>query len=210
MELTSPVDLGGATSATLRFWARWDISQIRDLLEVSASADGSLWTPLCGIRTRPGSYFQETDVPVFEGRQFEWVQEELSLDAFVGDDVLLRFRLLSQMDFTRDGFYLDDLEVLTTEETTSGTSDPGTASGGLMCAPNPAMDRTTLHFMGRGLGTNSRLVIFDAVGATVRELPFNTRSQDLQLVDLTPGLYTCMIRDTEGSTACTRLMVVRP
>ncbi len=210
MELASPIDLSDATSATLRFWARWDISQIRDLLEVAASPDGGTWTPLCGIRTRPGSYFQETDVPVFEGRQFEWVQEELSLDAFVGGDVLVRFRLLSQMDFTRDGFYLDDMEVVTTQETISGTADPGTAFVGLMCTPNPALDRTTLHFKGPGLGTNTLLSIFDAVGATVRELPFNTRTLDLPLVDVAPGIYSCVIRSTDGISGTARLVVVRP
>lgn len=210
LELAEPIDLEDATSATLRYWAKWNVNRIRDLVQVSASANGQTWTPLCGIWTRPGSYFQGNDEPVIEGRQLDWVQEEMSLDAFIGGDAYLRFRIASNIDYARDGFYFDDLEVITTNDATSGVEELSGTTGELWNHPNPATDRTTVRYNGPALPTNSRLVVHDAVGVMVLDVPFTGRTAELDLRSVAPGLYSCTIRSIRGRTDSARLLVVRP
>lgn len=210
LELADPIDLGDATSATLRFWAKWNVNRIRDLVQVSASSNGSSWTPLCGIWTRPGSYFQGNDEPVIEGRQLDWVQEEMSLDEFIGGDVLLRFRIASNLDYSRDGFYFDDLEVITTNDAISGIGERNSASGRLWNQPNPAADRTIVRYNGPALSAGARLTVHDALGATVTDVPFISRSRELDVQGLAPGLYSYAIQSVQGRTASARLLVVRP
>ena len=210
LALSDPIDLGDATSATLRFWAKWNVNRIRDLVQVSASVDGSIWTPLCGIFTRPGSYFQGNDEPVLEGRQLDWVQEEMSLDAFAGGDVYLRFRIASNLNYARDGFYFDDLEVITTNDAISGIDGGNNAIGRLWNQPNPASDRTTVRYTGAALPAGSRLTVHDALGATVLDVPFVSRSRELDVQGLAPGLYSYTVHSAQGSTASARLLVARP
>ena len=210
LDLSDPIHLADATSATLRYWAKWNVNRIRDLVQVSASTNSSTWTPLCGIWTRPGSYFQGNDEPVIEGRQLDWVREEMSLDAFTGGDVYLRFRIASNLDYARDGFYFDDLEVITTNDISSDVEAMNNANGRLWNQPNPAADRTTLRYSGPALPITSRLMIYDAVGAAVLNVPFTTRTMDLDLQSFAPSLYNCVIRSAEGGSANARLLVVRP
>ena len=211
LDLSGPIDLSDATSATLRFWARWNINQIRDLAQVSASADGATWTPLCGIYTRPGSFFQGIGEPVYEGRQLDWVQEEMSLNDFIGGSVLLRFRISSASDFTRDGFYFDDLDLVTTNDLSSGLEPLGQQGDArIWNQPNPAPGRTTVRYSGPALPINSRLMIYDAVGAAVLNVSFTARTMDLDLQSFAPGLYNYVIQNPQGRTAMARLLVVRP
>ncbi len=210
LALSDPIDLGDATSATLRYWAKWNVNRIRDLVQVSASVNGLTWTPLCGIWTRPGSYFQGNDEPVIEGRQLDWVQEEMSLDAFIGGDVYLRFRIASNLDYARDGFYFDDLEVITTNDATSHVGELDSATGRLWNQPNPVADRTIVRYNGPALSVGARLTVHDALGATVLDVPFISRSRELDVQGLAPGLYSYAIQSEQGRTASARLLVVRP
>lgn len=206
MTLEEPIDLTNATSATLRFWARWDISQVRDRLLVSARSDLA-WIPLCGIHTRPGSYFQDNDVPVIEGRQFEWVQEEMSLDAFIGEQVLLRFELRSLTDFTRDGVHIDDLEVLTTQDAVSGMGSVAGTGAGIRCVPGPADEQFTLWTEG-GQG-QQHLSMHDGLSKVVLERSFVGGSLVVDVAHLAKGVYTCAVTAAGRPLQATRLVIAR-
>lgn len=208
LDLAEPIDLGNALTATLRFWARWNINQIHDLTQVSASADGLNWTPLCGIYTRPGSYFQGNDEPVYEGRQLDWVQEEMSLNDFTGGNTWLRFRILSSMNLTRDGFYFDDLEVITITDATSDINGVADTRSWLRVWPNPAANMAAVRYTGP-LSSQARLTLYDAQGATVLENSFRSRTAELELGGLPSGLYTCVLRGTGGPVVTERVMIAR-
>ena len=71
-----PIDLSGTASTQLRFQTKWAIESGYDFGQVRASADGSTWTPLAGLYTRPGSGgVQPGGEPVYEGFQRTWVEE---------------------------------------------------------------------------------------------------------------------------------------
>ncbi|HMC96153.1 MAG TPA: M14 family zinc carboxypeptidase, partial [Flavobacteriales bacterium] len=112
--VTQPIDLTNAVVARLEFMTHWEIEPAYDYVQVLASADGSNWTPLCGQYTHPGSAFQSPQEPVYDGTQTAWVHESMDLGAFLGGSVRIRFELISDGGSTRDGFYFDDLSVVTT------------------------------------------------------------------------------------------------
>lgn len=206
--LDDPIDLGSATSATLRFWARWDVNRIYDRVQVSASADGNGWTPLCGALTKPGSWYQNIDEPVYEGRQTEWVQEEMSLNGFIGGDVWLRFGINSNSETGRDGFWFDDLEVITTTDIISSVDAVANGASRPVCWPSPTSDRASVR-LNTPVPSGAHVRLYDATGTVVLDQPFARGCAELDVRHLPTGVYACVISTPEVALRATRLVVAR-
>lgn len=205
-----PIDLSDATSATLRFMAKWSVTRFLDHVDVRASSDGSNWTSLCGNYTLPASIFQMPDrEQVFEGVQRDWVREEMDLSAFAGGPAWLRFGLSSLVEFPSDGFYVDDIEVLATGDLASAVPVGNSATLGLLLRPNPVhqdlwvrvpdLPGGTLHVsitdvQGRLCSTTSA-----AAGAVHR----------LDVSALAEGIYSLMATGAHGERHTGRFIVQR-
>lgn len=74
------------------------------------------WVNMCGLYTHPGSVDQQLDEPLWDGSNPVWVKEIIDLNDFIGKKINIRFKLVSNAEFTADGFYFDDM-VLETLDT---------------------------------------------------------------------------------------------
>lgn len=210
--VSQPVDLSGATTARLRFMARWDIEPGYDHLQVLASGDnGITWTALCGRYTKSGSEYQVPGEPVYDGVRTAWVEEEMSLDDFVGGNVRIRFRLVSDGFVNGDGFYFDDLRITVAGGESTGLTEASSHSDLLRLAPNPSSDHTLVHHA-RMSQSGVSLQVHNAQGALIRAVPVQrgTASTLLHTGDLAPGVYLCSLADEQGVRAHVRLVVARP
>ncbi len=109
---TTPIDLRNANNARLTFLCQWDIERRYDVGEVIIKTypDGE-WTSLPGNYTKVPSSFQEMSNYVYDGLQTDWVLEEINLDAYTGQEVLIGFQMHTNLLFSGDGFFVDDVEV---------------------------------------------------------------------------------------------------
>ena len=102
--LKTTVDLGPAIRPYLFFRHKYSFETYHDFGWVEVSVDGSNWTRL----------FFVTDSSLGE-----WVEEELDLSAYAGQEIYLRFRITSDDNgITSDGWYIDDVAVLENTATT--------------------------------------------------------------------------------------------
>jgi len=109
---TQTVDLSNCNMAFAEFYAKWDIETGWDYVQFMASTNnGQTWIPLSGNYTVAGGSNQAVGQPLYHGVQSTWVKEEVSLDDFIGQQILLRFKLISDGYITKDGFYYDDFKV---------------------------------------------------------------------------------------------------
>lgn len=92
---TEALNLSNIEQPLLSFKARWNLETGYDYVYVEASANGTNWTQLTS----------------FTGNQSEYTQQVLSLDAFSGGNLYLRFRLRSDWAQNADGIYIDDVVV---------------------------------------------------------------------------------------------------
>lgn len=113
--LTQQFDLTGLTEATFTFWTWFDLEDDYDFAYLAISRDnGVTWTLLDPSHTTPGDYG-----PAFSGRSSSrpgsdnngWVESSVSLNAYVGQPVLLRFEVLTDFAVTESGFALDDFSI---------------------------------------------------------------------------------------------------
>ena len=76
------------------------------------STDGTTWQPMQGNYTQAASgSFQPSGEPVYDGTQLSWVEEEIDLTPFIGQQIKLRFALYSDQSVTEDGWYVDDIVI---------------------------------------------------------------------------------------------------
>ncbi len=104
------IDLTDAMYATLEFNAMWDIEAGYDYAQLQVSENNTQWAALAGKYTKRGNQYQDTDQPLYDGTS-SWVEEEVSLENYVGKTIYLRFRFVSDGSVAGDGFYFDDFKL---------------------------------------------------------------------------------------------------
>lgn len=180
MRTTQQVDLSLATSAYLRFKARWDIEAAYDYAQVSASTDGQSWTPLCGKYTHPGSINQDFEQPVYDGFKDGWVDEEIDLTNFIGQQIYIRFGLYSDQGVNGDGIFIDDVIVDKIKAELEGVGESVTDKIALY--PNPATNKLFLNTNGLTVG----YTIYNTMG---QQIAGGTYNGGIDLASLNNGMY---------------------
>lgn len=207
--LSSPVSLAGAIDAQLSFSAKWSLEAGYDYMQISASSDGgNTWTPLCGKYTVTGSPSQLPGEPLYDSYQAEWVQEQMSLNDFLGQNILIRFKLVSDNWTEYDGFYFDDLRVIYVNSTGVGTSDPAASSPFLSPAvPNPATSQATVNFA--NVAPNSVLVVYNTFGQLIwkKSIDGTYGKVAIPVNEFADGMYTYFIQLSDGSASSPRKLV---
>ncbi len=109
------ISLSNILGASLEFYTQWDIENDWDYGQVQISTNGGTnWTALEGLYTNPGTgTFQPPDEPLYDGSQLTWVVENIDLTEFIGQSVKLRFYFQSDQSVTGDGWYIDDIRLMT-------------------------------------------------------------------------------------------------
>lgn len=163
---TQQISLVNCISAMLTFRAHWDLEAGYDYSQVQISNDnGVTWTPLCGKYTTNNNNLDSGN-PTYTGVQPNWVKEEMSLDAFAGQNILIRFRLRSDFGVQGDGYYFDDLLVKTIDTTlANGITENTMAISIGQNQPNPADNYTYIN-TGRP-SQNAVIEIYNSIGELV-------------------------------------------
>lgn len=110
--LTRAFDLRGVSSATLRYKIWYALERWWDYGYISISVDsGAAWTPLAGrytTRENPNGLAYGVG---YTGTSNGWVQESIALDAYTGQEVLLRFEMITDDAITDVGMIIDDVNI---------------------------------------------------------------------------------------------------
>lgn len=193
LELAETIDLTTTdiASATLNFYARWDIEGNYDYVQVQAAVAGSNdFTPLCGQYTRLGvrTHDNAEGEPLYDGQQEDWVLESVNLEAYLGSEVAIRFLFYSDGGVVEDGFYLDKLSVNVIEPTPSSVGSAPFA-GELDVFPNPVDKLLTVKTSLSSYDFRLR----NTLGQLVLEGNGQAGSQQLDLEQFPSGTYTLTV-----------------
>jgi carboxypeptidase T len=206
---TLPIDLTTAISAQLSFRAKWELEAGFDYSQVQVSIDnGVSWTPVCGKYTTNNNNLDAGN-PTFTGVQQNWVKEEMSLDNFLGNNILLRFRLRSDFGVEMDGFYFDDLLVQTIDTSTIGIAENHLASSIGQNMPNPADEYTFVNV--NRPQENSVLEIYDSFGRLVMTENVTAGAANVRLntATLPAGIYFYRLAYGNEASETRRMVITR-
>ncbi|MBE0570766.1 MAG: immune inhibitor A [Ignavibacteriaceae bacterium] len=212
MTLTNSVDLSGIVNPKLKYWTKFNIESDWDYGQVQISTNnGTTWIALTGQYTEPAvGSFQPPGEPVYDGSQSNWVKEEISLASYTSSPIKIRFRLRTDNNTTRDGWYLDDIGVFFYTIPTNILSDeePVYKFSLNQNYPNPFNPSTKIKYTIPSViasgAKQSQLVIltvYDVLGNEVAtlvneeqpageyEVEFNAVSQSGNVRNLPSGIY---------------------
>lgn len=110
--VTRAFDLSGVSSATLNYSVWYHIENLWDYAYLMVSTDGgATWTILeTPYTTYDDPYFKSYGAG-YTGRSGGWLQESISLDAYVGGEVLVRFEMITDDAVNQPGIAIDDLSI---------------------------------------------------------------------------------------------------
>jgi hypothetical protein len=193
----------------LSFYAKWDIEAGYDYAQVLASDNnGATWNPLCGLYTKIGNSNQDNGNPLYDGKQLTWVKEEIDLSDYIGKDILIRFRLISDGGVTADGFYFDDLEISYIIPYTPSGLNNNNEIKIINTFPNPASNYITINY---NISENSNLNIYDSYGKLVfvQTLNYAKQSEKIDISRLNAGTYFYHIKDSNGISKAEKIVIIK-
>lgn len=212
LTLNDNINLSTVLSATLNFWAKWEIEANYDFAQVEVSEDGgSSWIPLCGKYTKAGSVNQDLDNPLYDGTQTSWVLEEMNLADYIGKIINIRFKLVSDNYENFDGFYFDDLSISTVSATTKIGELKTNSNIISQNTPNPANSITYIDFKLNNNNNNNECLIdvYNTLGELVKQenIAAKQTSIALDISALSNGTYFyCIVKGSMRSNM--RRMVI--
>jgi carboxypeptidase T len=203
---TAELDLTAATTAQVTFWAKWDIEDDYDYVQLQAIGEDNIPTPLCGLFTNLGSVEQDSGEPLYDG-QSNWVFEQVDLSDFVGQKVKLRFRFRSDGFVEGDGFYFDDLLVKVDSLYVSSNLDFALDAIELTAAPNPGSEILNLSY--KSVGRQCSLHILNQVGQTIESVTPEAIDGTISINTSAyqSGIYTIQLLGDDGKILSTEKWV---
>jgi hypothetical protein len=110
--LTRAFDLTGTAHATLNYRLWYDLEESWDYGYVMVSSDGGAsWDILPTPRTTTHDPHGVAYGTGYTGASDGWLTESLSLDAYAGRSILVRFEMITDDAVTRPGMALDDVSI---------------------------------------------------------------------------------------------------
>lgn len=156
--LTRGLDLSGVKSATLTFWAWYDLEKDFDYAYAEVSVDGGRrWTTLqtsATTATDPNGNNVGNGFTGISGggREATWIQQRADLTSYAGKCVLLRFEQVTDPALNMYGFAVDDIEVPEIGYRDDAEADNGWDAKGFIRSTNTVAVRyvvQVLHFGAR-------------------------------------------------------------
>jgi hypothetical protein len=206
---TPTIDLTNALGASVSFMAKWEIEDGYDFAQFLVSPNnGTNWIPQCGQFTKTGSGNQHAGFPIYDGTQLTWVQEEIDLSDYLGQEVKFRFRFRSDWGDNRDGFYFDDFQV----NVIYGNVGVNELDNGLItlnaAVPNPATGVSTIFYNLPNQLHSATLMVYNETGQLVESIALSTADNKV-MVDfsrLSSGVYFYQIQTDDTSSATLKLV----
>jgi hypothetical protein len=193
--LSNPIDLSAALNANLTFYAKWDIENNFDYVQVEISTNnGSTWIPQCGKFTNTGVPDQSgaNNEPLYDGVQNDWILETIDLNDYIDQTILIRFRLVSDGFLTQDGFFFDDLQVSVLQENLSVESF---SQEDFDIYPNPVQNKLQIETQANPYNIS----VYSIFGQVLFYSENHSGNHSLDFSNYTKGVYLMTIKSNEGT-----------
>jgi len=201
--LNSKIFVPNSSKSILNFKAKWDIEKGYDWAAVFASSDGINFIPLCGDKTVLGTKDQLENEPIFDGSQVDWIDVNINLDQFANDSIYLKFIMNSDPFVNGDGFYFDDLKILSLGlNNTNKTFENSIYKINVL--PNPANDFIEFE----NLKVGDKIIVENEFGQVISQKNVTEISIKIPTSKWNTGIYFYHIIRGDNKSATKKFIIV--
>ena len=166
---------------------------------------------MAGRYTKTGNANQAAGEPLFDGTNNTWVKEEIDLEQFAGQHILIRFTLISDGGVVADGFYFDDVTISIVDFTTE-IKDKGNQPETITLSspvPNPASTSATISYFLPFKAGQSQVVFYASDGKIVKVCPASAGNHEMRIDILAwpAGVYYYRLITSAGNNVAKKLIV---
>lgn len=112
LSLTRAFDLSGVDAAELHFDLWYWLEEAWDFAYVMVSTDGgATWTPQATSRTTDWNPHGTAFGPGYNAQSGGWVEEVIPLDAYAGQEILVRFEVITDDGVNQPGMAVDNVRL---------------------------------------------------------------------------------------------------
>jgi carboxypeptidase T len=216
-QLKESVLIPESSLSFLNFKTKFEIESGWDYGQVLISSDnGNSWKAIGGEYSMPGSGpFQPIEIPVYSGNSSGWVSEEIDLQEFAGKNILIKFQLNSDQFVEEDGWYIDDIKLLTYISGTTSLNIDNNGPDSYHLSnnyPNPFNPTTQIVFK-TPEATNAQIVVYNSIGREVEELFNGFLKQGSHKIvfdasNYTSGVYFYSLK-TDNFVATKKMLLIK-
>jgi immune inhibitor A len=110
--LTRAFDLSGVTAATLNYRVWYYLEEYWDYGYVEVSTDnGETWQTLAAPHTITDDPHHNAYGVGYTGQSDGWLDESVSLDSYAGQQILVRFEVITDDSISQPGMLIDDVRI---------------------------------------------------------------------------------------------------
>lgn len=204
MTTVNNINLTTAVAAYLEYYARWEIEKNWDYAEIQVSTNnGTTFSPLCAQYTHAGNSSQDNAQPLYDGFQRKWVKERVDLSAYLGQNIKLRFNLVSDGGVEYDGFYFDDMTVQVIDPSGIGVNE--FAKNAISLYPNPSNGIFSVNFTNT-IPANATVAVTNILGEVVYKGNDLKTNNEINLSNAAKGTYLVKVQ-TPGTVYTQKILV---
>ena len=163
---------------------------------------------MCGHYTNAGTSDQDEGQPLYDGVQSDWVFEEVDLSDYLGEsDVRFKFRLISDIWTTGDGYYFDDFMIYADDGSATTDDIEELSLADISVYPNPAGNYVNIRL--KYPASIQTIEVLNEIGQHVAD--FNPEQQITQIAtsDWAEGIYFVKIIDQNRAIFTKKLTIIR-
>jgi len=120
---------------------------------------------------------------LYDGIQDAWLKETINLSAYLGQNIKLRFNLVSDAGTNYDGLYFDDISVQKITATSNDINKITNQSTLISLYPNPNNGSFVLSFNSTG-SENYKITVSNVLGQEIYNAEQNNNGKSLQEINL--------------------------
>ena len=206
------IDLMDSPVAIINYWGKWDTERGFDYVQVMVSSDNGLnFIPQKGRYTKLGSASEDAGNPVYDGKQRNWVNEEILLTGYADKDIKVRYTLKSDGLTNGDGFYFDDISVSIIDMSNVGMNESGKLAVYLSDpVPNPASGNLQIRYRIPG-NLPAELDLLDTRGIMIQKFVINDASGivHFSVENYPSGIYFYRLKGSFGTSDVKKVIIIR-
>ena len=163
---------------------------------------------MCGKFTKSGGQNQDDHMPLYDGSSNGYLHEEISLNAYTGNNIYIRFYINSDYEVSAKGLAIDDILIAAVGDSTIYINEIENGFYLSQNYPNPSENACFINYA-LEMEEPCYFLLYDQLGRLVRKDLLDGKFGHIRLdtKHLDAGMYQYQIQGSNASSEVKKMII---